>query len=59
MLLLVIPEDQDTEKLSPHTFSLVALISWGFTAWAELAGLTISKPSRMNKQLGKLMKQEV
>lgn len=57
MLLLVIPEDQDTEKLSPHTFSLVALISWDFTAWAELAGLTISKPSRMNKQLGNLVKQ--
>lgn len=57
MLLLIVPEDQDTEKLSPHTFSLVALISWDVTACAELAGLTISKPSRMNKQLGNLVKQ--
>lgn len=28
-------------------------------SWAELAGLTISKPSRMKKQLGNLGKQQV
>lgn len=50
VLLLVIPEDQDTKKLSHHTFSLVALISVDFISWAELAGLIISKPSRIKKK---------
>lgn len=58
VLLLIVFEGQDTEKLSHYTFSLVALISLDVIPCAELAGLSVSKPIRMNKkQLGNLAKQ--